>query len=473
MSDTIIFLIGALILGLSAGSLSTVGSVFSVYLIYMVSSFSVLISALIYHGGDIFHLYALAMFTMMGVLSVSGYRHYIAMRNTVSLDSTFKTIYENSSDGVVVFKKNKFVSSNRAMQKLFKYAHQDTFLNTSLRALSPRYQPDGVSSVKKMFEMVNITLDEGFKSFEWVHKDQNGKEFWCEIVLTKINLNGVDLIHGVWRDISNRKALEFIALQDKAKIESLNSNLEERVQEELKLNREKDKQMFHQSRLAQMGEMINMIAHQWRQPLSAIASAGALINLKAQLSKLDKETAMEVSQNIANYTQHLSATIDDFRDFFKEDKEKEITSFTYLVNSVLKIIRTTLESNNIEVILELKCKDIFMIYSNELKQVIINLVKNAQDVLVEKNIKNPYIKLKSYVNDGNYILEVSDNGGGIPQDVMDDIFNPYFSTKLKKEGTGLGLYMSKTIVEEHCEGNLSCYNTQDGACFRIELPNAQ
>ena len=98
---------------------------------------------------------------------------------------------------------------------------------------------------------------------------------------------------------------------------------------------------------------------------------------------------------------------------------------------------------------------------------------NAQDVLVDKKIQSAYIKLKSYSNDQNYILEISDNGGGISEDVRDKIFNPYFSTKLKKDGTGLGLYMSKTIVEEHCRGSLSCYNTQDGVCFKMELPHAQ
>ena len=101
------------------------------------------------------------------------------------------------------------------------------------------------------------------------------------------------------------------------------------------------------------------------------------------------------------------------------------------------------------------------------------MVKNAQDILLENKIKDPYIKLRSYTEEGKYILEIIDNGGGIDSDVIEHIFDPYFSTKLKKDGTGLGLYMSKTIVEEHCKGTLSCCNTKEGACFRIELNNAQ
>ena len=463
--DTHIFLIATIISGLAAGSLYTLGAVFIAYLIYMVPNFLFLISAMTYHGGDIFELYALTMFTMMGVFLIAGYKHYRAIRNTTSLNSNFKTLYENSTDGIVIFQENKFVSLNKAMYKLFKYESEEALLSISLRKISPLYQPDGQSSVKKMVKMVQYTFKEGYVTFEWLHKDKNAKEFWCEIVLTKICIDGTDLIYGAWRDISDRKKLEFMTL-------SLNLTLEQRVKEEVELNRKKDEQMLHQSRLAQMGEMISMIAHQWRQPLSAISSAAALINLKAQLGKLDKETAIEISQNIANYTQHLSATIDDFRNFFKQDKHKEATSYTYLVNSVLNIIRISLENKNIKIKEELECKDSFMTYSNELKQVIINLVKNAQDVLVDHKITNPYIKLKSYTSDGKYILEITDNGGGISPNVIDKIFDPHFSTKLNKDGTGLGLYMSRTIVEEHCGGKLSCYNTQEGACFKLELPSA-
>ena len=470
--DTHVLLIGVIMSGMATGSLVTIGSIFTAYIFYMVPSFLFLISAILYHGGDVFQLFALTMFTMMGLFIISGYRHYEAVRDTVSLDTTFKTLYDNSTDGIIVFQKSKIVSLNKAMVKLFGYDDKRALIKTHLKELSPEYQPSGSHSGVKMLFMIRATLREGYKSFEWLHVDKNGKEFWCEIVLTKIYLNGVESIHGVWRDITNRKELALKTLEDKLHIESLNATLKQKVAEELKLNREKDKQMLHQSRLAQMGEMISMIAHQWRQPLSAIASAGALINLKAQLNKLDKETALETSKNIAEYTQHLSTTINDFRDFFKQDKEREATNFTYLVKSVLKIISTTLEYKNIEVIEELHCNDSFLSYPNELKQVIINFVKNAQDVLVEKKVKNAYVKFKSYASANKYILEVCDNGGGIPGDVIEHIFDPYFSTKLQKDGTGLGLYMSKTIVEDHCLGTLTCYNTDDGACFKIELVHA-
>ena len=138
---------------------------------------------------------------------------------------------------------------------------------------------------------------------------------------------------------------------------------------------------------------------------------------------------------------------------------------------MLNIIQTTLTNKNIELIEELECHDSFISYPNELKQVVINLLKNAEDVLLEKAIDNPKIVIKSYIHIGKYILEVSDNAGGIDEGIMDKIFDPYFSTKIRKDGTGLGLYMSKIIVEDHCKGKLTCHNSDEGAIFTIELEN--
>ena len=224
-----------------------------------------------------------------------------------------------------------------------------------------------------------------------------------------------------------------------------------------------------QSRLAQMGEMISMIAHQWRQPLSAINSTSTALNLKAKLNKLDNDTVIKLTDQVLEYTQYLSTTIDDFRNFFKSNKEKEEVSYTQLIECVMRISEGSMSYENINLIQELNCKDTFHIYQNEFKQVILNLIKNAEDVLVENNVKNPYIKIHTYKEGTKLILEVSDNGGGISDDIIANIFDPYFSTKLKKDGTGLGLYMSKMIIEDHCNGTLSVFNTKDGALFKIEI----
>ncbi|NPA73883.1 MAG: HAMP domain-containing histidine kinase [Epsilonproteobacteria bacterium] len=242
-----------------------------------------------------------------------------------------------------------------------------------------------------------------------------------------------------------------------------------KVQEEVEKSRLKDRQLLQQSRLAQMGEMLSMIAHQWRQPLTAISAASGSLLLKAKLNKIDNEIVMDSAEKISSYSQYLSSTIDDFRDFFKSNKEKKETNFNILVDSVLSIIETSIKNKNISLRKDLSEKNSFMSYPDELKQVIMNLIKNAEDVLLDKNIQNPTIFIRTYENDESFILEVEDNAGGVPQEILSKIFDPYFSTKLEKDGTGLGLYMSKMIVEEHCNGKLLVENGQNGAIFRIVI----
>jgi len=243
-----------------------------------------------------------------------------------------------------------------------------------------------------------------------------------------------------------------------------------------------EKLLYQQSRLAQMGEMISMIAHQWRQPLAAISATSTGMNLKARRGKLDDEMILEKTKNITEYAQQLSSTIDDFREFFKPNKEKSNISYTSVIQSVLNIIETSFKNRNITLVKELECEQLTNTYPNELKQVILNLLKNAEDVILDKNIKNGCVKIKTYIqtyvysdfnidrSDKAMVLQISDNAGGIADEIISKIFDPYFSTKDDKNGTGLGLYMSKTIIEEHCFGTLQVSNEEGGACFRIILP---
>ena len=248
-----------------------------------------------------------------------------------------------------------------------------------------------------------------------------------------------------------------------------NKKLEKSVVNIKKELEEKQKQLLQQSRLAQMGEMISMIAHQWRQPLAAISSTSSTILLKAKLNKLDKESTIELANKINEYSKHLSNTIEDFRNFFKPDKKQDISNYSIMIDNVISIVKPSLDNKNIKIIKELKHKKPFKTFPNELKQVILNLIKNAEDALLENGVEDPYIKIKTYKKGDKVILEVSDNAGGIPKDILPKIFDPYFSTKTKKDGTGLGLYMSKVIIEDHCNGTISVYNNKEGAVFRIEL----
>ncbi len=260
------------------------------------------------------------------------------------------------------------------------------------------------------------------------------------------------------------------SLEETKQLEELNKNLWNKVREEVSKNREKEKTMLHQSRLAQMGEMISMIAHQWRQPLSAISATCADLETKIMFNKYEKELFQEKLGNISGYSQHLSKTIDDFRDFYKSNKEKRLILPEEIFNSALNIVGASIENKNIEIQKDFICNEDISTYPNELKQVVLNLIKNAEDALLEKDIKNPIIILKT-LKDKKYIsLIVSDNAGGVPEEIIDNIFDPYFTTKEKRDGTGLGLYMSKIIIEDHCKGLIEVKNSDLGAIFNIKIP---
>ncbi len=300
-------------------------------------------------------------------------------------------------------------------------------------------------------------------------------QFVKNIVITQFIIIMILMILGfLFIRISRRELSQIKAIKEELdkeieektqKLKDLNDSLEQKICEEVEKNRKKDKQLLQQNRLAQMGEMISMIAHQWRQPLSAISSASNAIVLKAGLNKLDNETAIDLANHITDYSKHLSSTIDDFREFFKPNKYKSVVTYREIVDSVLSIVGKSLESKEIELEINLDSLEEFETYSNELKQVLLNLIKNAEDALIEKGIKNPKITIEAHKR----VLVVKDNAGGIRNDIVDKIFDPYFSTKTKKDGTGIGLYMSKIIVEKHCKGKLSVENDEFGAVFKIEL----
>ena len=285
---------------------------------------------------------------------------------------------------------------------------------------------------------------------------------------------------GTVLDITQRKKAQM-------KLSELNATLEDRVEEELSNSRHKDQQMLHQSRLAQMGEMISMIAHQWRQPLGAISTKVIDMKLQMELETFDFKKEEEPKlcyayftdslNSIDGFVKGLSATIDDFRNFYKPNKKYLLSSITTPMEMALKIVKQNLLANNIE-IEEFydEAKEVEM-FTNELVQVFLNILKNAQDNFLERGIEDAKIIIQTQNNADGITLKICDNGGGISEDVLDNIFDPYFSTKDEKNGSGLGLYMSKMIVEEHHHGKLRILDNNNleniciGACFSIELKN--
>ena len=378
----------------------------------------------------------------------------------------FEKIYYESSDGIFLVNmyNMEIMDSNDVSFKLLSYENKEIFLNLKYGDFFPKKQPDGSDSLMIAKNMVSVAIEKGHVTFELLHKKADDSNIWLEVVLTFITIDDEDIIHVVWRDIEKRKDME-------KKLNILTHNLEDQVKEEVKKNEEKTKQLIQQNRLAQMGEMISMIAHQWRQPLTAISATTNNLALKMMLDKKIEKIELQNEINlISDYAQYLSLTIDDFRNFFKTDKEKVNIKLETIIDNSISIVKSSLDAYFITLTTDFKCNETVNIYSTELNQVILNLIKNAQDAFVETNINHAEIKINTYSENLNAIIEISDNAGGIPEHILDKIFDPYFSTKKSKDGTGLGLYMSKIIVNEHCGGVLSVSNGKLGARFRIEIP---
>ena len=247
---------------------------------------------------------------------------------------------------------------------------------------------------------------------------------------------------------------------------------------QVKLENEKkqqDEKFLEQSRLAQMGEMISMIAHQWRQPLSSISATSINIRLKSDLKAFDMSQEKEAKdyesyvnknlENIDTFVQNLTTTIDDFRNFYQPNKKSALVSLSDVIDKAINIIKPSLINHNVSIIKEYNWDEKVEVYDREVMQVILNILHNTKENFKEKKINNRNIIIKTE----NRTISICDNGGGISENIIDKIFDPYFSTKSEKNGTGLGLYMSKTIIEKHHNGKLSAQNNDNGVCFTIEL----
>lgn len=343
--------------------------------------------------------------------------------------------------------------------------------------------PDMPSS---LFEELWSTIKSGKEWFgEIKNYTKDKREYWVLVYINPDfdkdgNITGYNAIR---HDITAQKNLEELSssLEDtvlertkelyetQLELQQTNDNLEKRVEEALLLQEEQQKHLVQQSKMAAMGEMLSMIAHQWRQPLSAISATAAGLELDIMLGNAnDKETEKKI-KDISAYVQFMSATIEDFRNFFKTDKKEESVNLNSLLDLTLNILKLGITSNQITVKKDYGLNKNIISYKNEITQVLLNVLKNSIDNFEEKGAESPYIEITTYEENEYNIIKIFDNGGGIPDDIIEKIFEPYFSTKSEKNGTGLGLYMSKIIIDEHCEGNIYAKNKNDGVEFTIKL----
>jgi signal transduction histidine kinase/ABC-type nitrate/sulfonate/bicarbonate transport system substrate-binding protein len=269
----------------------------------------------------------------------------------------------------------------------------------------------------------------------------------------------------------NRLLKEMVDERTK-ELQVLNDNLAHRVQDEVEKNRQSELRLLEQSKMAAMGEMIGNIAHQWRQPLSIISTAATGAMIQKELGVLSDQDLKKNLKLIDENSQYLSKIIDTFRDYLKEKKQYQEVIVQERLKKALNIIQSSLDNNYIELIHNLDEIEPIKIklVVGELSEVIINIINNAKDVIKEREIEKGWIKIYLEANEAKIIITIEDNAGGISEDILPKIFDPYFTTKHKSQGTGLGLHMSYKIVTESLHGKLYVQNTQYGAKFFVELP---
>ncbi len=253
------------------------------------------------------------------------------------------------------------------------------------------------------------------------------------------------------------------------KLQKLNNTLFYKVQQGIEEAKRKDKAILQQSRLARMGTMLSMIAHQWRQPLTQLSVILMELETATRFKKVTDEHILNSIDKSDKMIGFLSNTIDDFRNFYKPDKKKENFYAYDSCQKAISLINATLDNNGIFLKVDVKNDRQIYGYPTEYSQVILNLISNARDILVERNIKYPKIDLILDSENYHSIVIIKDNAGGIKEENLDLIFDPYYSTKDSSKGTGLGLYISKLIIETNMNGELSVYNDENGAVFKISL----
>lgn len=254
-------------------------------------------------------------------------------------------------------------------------------------------------------------------------------------------------------------------------LEVLNRHLESRVESALDEISHKDKLLVMHGRQAAMGEMIGVIAHQWKQPMSAINIVASLIQSEIEMGEgMNTDKALRYLDELMNLNEFMSRTVDDFRNFFNPNKIRKSAMLSDVADEVLNLLQKQLMQEKIVVDMDFRIENPILIYKNEIIHVILNILKNALDVLSEQAGKEGRILIEGREEEGCQVLEISDNGGGISEENMDKVFAHYFSTKDEKSGTGLGLYISKIIIEEHSKGRISVSNTDEGAKFTVWLP---
>ncbi|MBF0458322.1 MAG: DUF3365 domain-containing protein [Nitrospirae bacterium] len=376
---------------------------------------------------------------------------------------------------------------NNAAETIFGYTREE-IVGRNITVLMPeRYRAVHINSMNRFVKEGSSNIIGKILELHGLRK--NDEEFPVEVLISNWTIKDGVFFTGVVRDITERKKLEANVTEKTRQLSSMADDLKIKVAEGIDKYKRQEQLIIQQSKMAAMGEMIGAIAHQWRQPLNAVGVLIQDLQDAQNFGELDKNYMDDAVERAMEQIQFMSGTIDDFRTFFKPSKEKTPFSLKQSFDEIWSIISAQLKNHQIDcqVIcrsggtntpdVDMPCDAMTVIgYPNEFKHVIINIINNAKDAILEciekEALSRDGGKIIMDVSKGDnsvIIVRIIDNGGGIPPHIKEKIFEPYFSTKGDAKGTGIGLYMSKVIIENNMDGRLYCENIENGTIFVIEL----
>jgi len=369
----------------------------------------------------------------------------------------FQDVLDAQSTLIAVCDSTKISKCNKPFLKFINFKTLDAFLEKH-QCLNDLLIEDDYYLHGELFESWLLGADDSNAKILLHDKHQKNRVF-------NVSKNHFESLDGISEII--------ISLNDITDLENQTLALQEKVADATKEIEGQQQQLIQQSRAAALGEMFDNIAHQWRQPIGAINAAIINAEFDIELEGLNEETIQQTFKTVNECTQFLSQTIDDFKNFSNPDKTMQEFFVHKAIKNTLSIIRGAYSMNSITLNYEpneaLKNLEVYG-YFGELTQVILNILSNAKDVLLERSINNATASILLYEKDNQVVIEICDNAGGIDDTIVSKIFDPYFTTKHKSQGTGIGLYMSQRIIEENFNGVLKVVNRDEGACFIIALP---
>ena len=361
------------------------------------------------------------------------------------IETYYQTLFEVANDAILLSHEHSYIECNEKATEMFGFSRQD-LIGKSMLSLSPPIQPNGETSQSQFNSVINRANLEEQQFFAWTFQRRDNTEFPAEVGLKILHLNNIELTLSSIRDISKRVDVEG--------------------------------QLRQAQKMAAMGEMLGAIAHQWRQPLNTLSTYIASMQSAYYNKKISKEFVDKLVTGADSQIQFMSKTIDDFRHFFKPSKQQVLFDLDKTVGSAVKLLEPQLRQNNVDLQINKEQANLPLLvfgYQSEFVHVIVNILSNAMDSIKEKaqlkaGLDNRIIRIILSSNVQQAVVSITDNGCGIPEELLPKIFSPYFTTKGSSSGTGIGLYMAKMIVEKEMRGTLMAENVENGSNFTIQLP---